>query len=100
MLVIPCIAGERRSERRRPGLAVGIDPSRRLELHARRSRPRIGHLLDDIAPPARARGRGLLGIPYDDVMQAALIPVAHTIGEEFRPGPRKPLDTIVHWDQW
>jgi nitroreductase len=65
---------------------------------------------------ARARGLGtcwttlhlahereaaeLLGIPYDDVMQAAMIPVAHTIGEQFRPGPRKPLDTIVHWDQW
>lgn len=42
----------------------------------------------------------VLGIPYDDVMQAALIPVAHTIGEEFRPGPRQPLDAIVHWDTW
>jgi nitroreductase len=65
---------------------------------------------------ARARGLGtcwttlhlahereaaeLLGIPYDDIMQAAMIPVGHTIGEQFRPGPRKPLDTIVHWDQW
>jgi nitroreductase len=65
---------------------------------------------------ARARGLGtcwttlhlqhereaadLLGIPYDHVTQAAMIPVAHTIGEQFRPGPRKPLDTIVHWDQW
>ncbi|MGH2615279.1 MAG: nitroreductase family protein [Thermomicrobiales bacterium] len=65
---------------------------------------------------ARARGLGtcwttlhlrhereaadLLGIPYDEVMQAALIPVAHTIGEEFRPGPRRPLDTMVRWEQW
>jgi nitroreductase len=65
---------------------------------------------------ARARGLGtvwttfhlrheretaeLLGIPYDEVMQAALIPVAHTIGTDFRPGPRQPLETFVHWDTW
>jgi nitroreductase len=42
----------------------------------------------------------LLGIPYDEVMQAALIPVAYTIGTEFRPGRRNPLETIVHWDAW
>lgn len=42
----------------------------------------------------------LLGIPHDDVMQTALIPVAHTIGEEFRPGARQPLASIVHWDAW
>jgi len=28
----------------------------------------------------------LLGIPYDDVMQAALLPVAYTIGESFIAG--------------
>jgi nitroreductase len=65
---------------------------------------------------ARARGLGtawttfhlwheeeaarILGIPYDRVMQAALIPVAYTIGTDFRPGRRKPLETIVHWDAW
>ncbi|HSP73975.1 MAG TPA: nitroreductase family protein [Gaiellaceae bacterium] len=42
----------------------------------------------------------LLGIPYDEVMQAALIPVAYTIGTEFKPGLRAPLDSIVHWDRW
>jgi hypothetical protein len=33
-------------------------------------------------------------------MQAAMIPVAHTIGQEFQPAPRKPLDAMVHWDRW
>jgi nitroreductase len=42
----------------------------------------------------------LLGIPYADVMQVALIPVAYTVGTEFRPARRKPLETIVHWDGW
>jgi nitroreductase len=65
---------------------------------------------------ARARGLGtvwttfhlrhereaaeLLGIPFDRVMQAALIPVAYTIGTDFKPAPRGPLDTMVHWDSW
>jgi nitroreductase len=42
----------------------------------------------------------LLGIPYDEVMQAALIPVAHTLGTQFKPGPREPLERLVHWDSW
>ena len=65
---------------------------------------------------ARARGLGtvwtsfhlaheqeaadLLGIPYDEVMQAALIPVAYTIGTDFRPAVRAPLESMVHWDRW
>jgi nitroreductase len=42
----------------------------------------------------------ILGIPYDEVMQTALIPVAHTKGTDFRPGRRNPLETMVHWDRW
>ena len=65
---------------------------------------------------ARARGLGgvwttfhlrhereaaeLLGIPYERVMQAALIPVAYTVGTDFKPAARHPLDTMVHWDRW
>jgi nitroreductase len=65
---------------------------------------------------ARARGLGtawtslhleyereaadVLGVPYDQVMQVALIPVAYTIGTEFKPGQRIPLAQRVHWDTW
>ena len=28
------------------------------------------------------------------------IPVAYTLGTDFKPGKRKPLDTMVHWDHW
>ena len=42
----------------------------------------------------------LLGIPYDTVMQAAVIPVAHTIGTDFRPAPRIAVDEVLHWDKW
>jgi len=42
----------------------------------------------------------VLGIPFESVSQVALIPVAHTIGDEFRPAPRRPLDDVVHWERW
>lgn len=41
----------------------------------------------------------LLGLP-DHVMQGALIPVAHTLGTDFKPGPRRDLARIVHYDSW
>ena len=65
---------------------------------------------------ARARGLGtvwttihlayereaaeILGIPYEEVTQAALIPLAYTIGTDFKLAPRDPLETMLHWDGW
>lgn len=65
---------------------------------------------------ARARGLGttwttlhllfeeeaaqILGVPYAEVNQAALIPVAYTRGTRFSPAQRAPLDTMVHWEAW
>lgn len=65
---------------------------------------------------ARARGLGtcfttlhlmheeeaarVLSIPFDCVTQVALIPVAHTLGDAFRPAARNPLDNVVHIDGW
>ena len=65
---------------------------------------------------ARARGLGtcwttvhlfyeqeaaeVLGIPYERIMQTALIPVAYTLGTDFKPVPRVPLESIVHWERW
>jgi nitroreductase len=65
---------------------------------------------------ARARGLGtawtalhlhreqevaeLLDIPYEQVRQVALIPVAHTKGGDFKAGPRQPLEDVAHWDRW
>ncbi len=42
----------------------------------------------------------ILGIPYDEIMQTALIPTAYTIGTDFKPAPRDPLANIIHWDSW
>jgi nitroreductase len=42
----------------------------------------------------------LLGIPYEQCAQGAMIPIAYTTGLDFKPGPRRPADQIVHWDRW
>jgi nitroreductase len=41
----------------------------------------------------------LLGIPAT-VTQAALFPVAYTIGTDFRPAVRPPAETITYWNTW
>lgn len=46
-----------------------------------------------------AEAAELLGLP-DRVMQGALIPVAHTIGTDFRAAPRRDMSRIVHHDGW
>lgn len=105
VLLIPCISPRTDS--------LGVPPS--SILHA--------SILGSIIPAAwsfmlAARSRGLgtclttlhlmkerdtaeiLSIPYQSVMQVGLIPVAYTLGTEFKPGPRRPLDPIVHFDSW
>jgi nitroreductase len=101
--VIPCV----------PALPLGTPP-RGFELATRWGSVMQGTWSFMLA--ARSRGLGtvwttahlrfeseaaeLLGIPGDDYMQAGLIPVAHTLGGTFKPGPRRPLDRIVHFDRW
>ena len=43
---------------------------------------------------------GILGIPFDSIMQAALTPVAYTKGTDFKIARRKPLSTILHENNW
>ncbi len=65
---------------------------------------------------ARARGLGtawttvglmmeqqiadVVGIPFDEVQQVCLSPLAHTKGTDFRPAMRPDPDSIIHWDTW
>ncbi len=41
----------------------------------------------------------LLGIP-DHVTQAALFPVAYTVGTDFKPAKRPPPETVTSWNSW
>jgi nitroreductase len=104
VMLIPCISG-------RVGSAEK-DPSVSQASHYGSILPAVWSFM----LAARARGLGtswttlhliyeqeaaaVLGIPFDSVTQVALIPVAHTIGDSFRPAPRKPLDDILHLNGW
>jgi nitroreductase len=41
----------------------------------------------------------LLGIP-DTVTQVALLPVAYTIGTDFKPADRRPVTDVTYWNGW
>jgi nitroreductase len=42
----------------------------------------------------------LLRIPYDSIAQFCLIPTAYTIGTEFKPTKRPPIDEFICLDEW
>ncbi len=42
----------------------------------------------------------LLGIPYANYTQVALIPTAYTLGDDFRPALRTSVDAVLHVDRW
>jgi len=54
------------------------------------------HLIND----GERAAADILGIPFDTVTQGGLFPIAYTIGTDFKPAKRMPLDTVLHWDQW
>jgi nitroreductase len=41
----------------------------------------------------------IVGLP-EGVMQVALIATAYSVGSDFRPAPRRAVETMVHWDNW
>lgn len=100
-LVIPCIEG------RTDGLGADRQATRwgslfpavwsfmlAARLHG------LGTVLTTGTMAVESEVAALLGIPYRSVMQAALIPVAHTIGTDFRPATRIPVDEVLHWNRW
>lgn len=50
--------------------------------------------------PYEREAAEVLGIPYDEVTQAGLFPVAYTKGTDFKPAPRNPAADITHWNAW
>lgn len=104
VLLIPCIAGRTDS----PGMG---------------NVPTQAAVFGSIIPAAwsfmlaaRARGLGsawttlhlayekeiaeLIGIPYDQYMQVALIPIGYTRGTDFKAAYRPPVETVMHFDTW
>ena len=104
-LVIPCVAG------RAPAIEGALGDIGRASI--------FGSILPafwSFILAARARGLGtawttihllyekeiaeLLGIPYDEIMQCALTPLAFTIGTDFKPARGRDVEGVLHVDGW
>jgi nitroreductase len=101
VLVIPCITGraENLPTLQQIGLWAGIMPATWSFMLAARARG-LGTALTTIHLLHEREAAEILGIPYEQATQVALIPVAYTLGTTFKPAARKPLDTVLHWDRW
>ena len=60
----------------------------------------LGTVWTTLHLPQEREAAELLGILFESVTQVGLIPVAYTLGTDFRPGQRKPFDDFVHWNGW
>lgn len=101
VLIVPCIMGrlEHRTIEQQAGAWGSILPAAWSLMLAARARG-LGTCLTTVHLRFERDAASLLDIPYDDVTQAGLIPLAYTKGTRFGPAPRNPLEAMVHWDKW
>ena len=93
--VVPCVL--RRPEpddRRRHCEHLRLDRPRGVELHARPALRGLGSVWTTLHLRNEQAAADLLGIP-DGVSQVALIPVAYTIGDDFKPAQAPPVETVT-----
>lgn len=99
-LVVPCIKG--RLETAAPVFAAphygSILPAVWSFQLALRSRD-LGSCLTTLHLAYESEAAELLGVP-SDVSQVALLPVAYTVGTDFKPAKRGPVEHITYWDGW
>ncbi|MCP2164935.1 nitroreductase family protein [Goodfellowiella coeruleoviolacea] len=60
----------------------------------------LGTVWTTAQAPLERELAGVLGVPHDEVMLAALIPLAFTLGTDFRPARRVSRAEVLHWDRW
>jgi nitroreductase len=101
VLVIPCIRGrlEGAATVGQAGSWGSILPATWSFMLAARARG-LGSAWTTLHLMFEQEAAEVLGIPYEKITQAALIPVAYTQGTDFKPAPREPLDTVLHWNGW
>ena len=96
--VIPCIQGSPPHGNAGSGFYGSIYPavwSFQLALRARG----LGSCLTTLHLAQAEKAAELLGLP-DNMTQVALLPVAWTIGTEFKRAARPPVEGIMHWNTW
>jgi nitroreductase len=101
VLVVPCLLGrlpDTPSTEETAGFFGSILPAVWSFQLALRSRG-LGSCFTTLHLAYEREAGELLGIP-DTVTQAALIPVAYTKGDEFKPATRRPVEEITYWNRW
>lgn len=103
VLLVPCISGRVPEDRAPTQLQAGfwgsILPAVWNFMLAARARG-LGTVWTTRHLAYERRAATILGIPYDRVTQAGLIPIAFTIGAKFRPASRLPTDRVLIWNEW
>ena len=104
VLFIPCIAGRTDSVETsniiaQTGTLGSIIPAAWNFMLAARSRG-LGTAWTTLHLMQEKEVADIVGIPYDDFMQIALIPIAYTKGTEFKKAYRPPVDTVMHINEW
>jgi nitroreductase len=102
VLLLACIEGRLAADAHNAGTAslfASILPAVWSFMLAARAR-RLGTVLTTVHLDYERECAEILGIPYETVTQAALVPVAFYTGEGFRPSPRLPLESVLHMDTW
>lgn len=103
-LMIPCIAGRTDSPESsniiaQTGTLGSIIPAAWNFMLAARARG-IGTAWTTLHLMHEKEIADLIGIPYDDYMQVALIPIAYTKGTDFKAAYRPPVETVMHFNDW
>jgi len=99
--LIPCVQGKAEdpvSLTMASGLYGSIYPAVWSFQLAARARG-LGTALTTLHLLHQAEAAEILGLP-DDVLQVALLPVAYTLGTEFKRAKRAPVAGITHWNTW
>jgi nitroreductase len=99
--VIPCIEGRSENPNNMSGVSfygsvMQAAWSFMLGLRARG----LGSVWTTLHLQREEEAAELLGIPFESVTQVALLPVAYTVGTDFKPAKRGPVEQITYWDEW
>lgn len=99
--VIPAVEGrtDRSSVEIQSGTWGSILPAVWSFMLAARARG-LGTVWTTAQAPLERELSAVLGVPYDDIMLAAFLPLAFTIGTDFKPAVRVPREQVLHWQHW
>ena len=102
VLVVPCLEGRvvaSASSAEQAGFWGSILPAIWSFMLAARTRG-LGTCLTSVHLFYEQGAAQVLGISYAEVTQAALIPLAYTLGTDFKPASRLPVGSVLHWNRW